>query len=106
MFTQSTCAVTFAQNPRPYPALLVWVESPIRSIRTVVPGARTAAVVASNARGGSPCASASVPPTAAKDKTTAPTIFVFFVFAHFVIRILLGENLTVNWRKLAGPLLG
>jgi hypothetical protein len=88
MFTQSTCAVTFAQKPRPYPALLVWVESPIRSIRMVVPGARTAAVAGSNALGGSPWARVRVPAIAAKDRTNAPVRLVFaHVLAHFVIRI-------------------
>ena len=58
MFRQSTFGDRFAQKPRPYPALSVWVESPIRSMRTVVPGLRAAAVAASNAFAGSPCASA------------------------------------------------
>jgi hypothetical protein len=75
---------------------LVWVESPIRSIRTAVPAGRTAAVAASNALGGSPCASASVPPNAARDKSTAPTqsVFVRFIIPNALAGILLqiGEN--------------
>ena len=47
-----------AQKPRPYPALLVCVESPIRSIRTLFPELAVPRVAASNARGGSPCATA------------------------------------------------
>src|ERR1700730_835224 len=68
-------------------------------MRTVVPAGRTAAVAASNALGGSPCARARIPPNAARDKTTAPTQFVFVHFVILMFRPCFSRNLTVNWRE-------
>lgn len=48
------CCRQIGAKAAAYPALFVCVESPIRSIRTFVPGFRCAAVAASNNRGGSP----------------------------------------------------
>src|SRR5258708_16004546 len=74
----------------------------MRSIRSFVPAGRVAAVAASKALGGSPCASAWVTPSTARDKTAAPSRFAF---VPFVMRMHLVENLTAKLRKLAGPLL-